>query len=86
MVQVKKSKPLAVCNVCGAFSDEYQDVNPVQARIVRVLAGDRPNSLFAVGDPKQSIYRFRGAAISNILEFTNVYSETSRIVLRQNFR
>jgi len=67
--------------------DEYQDVNPVQARIVRVLAGDRPNSLFAVGDPKQSIYRFRGA---DIAQFQGLWQEMEQrgaaFQLKSNYR
>ncbi|MEK7205901.1 MAG: UvrD-helicase domain-containing protein, partial [candidate division NC10 bacterium] len=65
--------------------DEFQDTNHAQWELVKLLAGPAGN-VTVVGDDDQSIYRFRGAAISNILEFTSVYSETPRIVLRQNFR
>jgi ATP-dependent helicase/nuclease subunit A len=45
------------------FVDEFQDTDPIQAEIMFLLAGDRPGSLFVVGDPKQSIFRFRRADI-----------------------
>ena len=48
--------------------DEYQDTNHAQYRLLQLLAGEHGN-VFAVGDPDQSIYAFRGADIRNILEF-----------------
>ena len=65
--------------------DEFQDTNHAQWELVRLLAGPAGN-VTVVGDDDQSIYRFRGAAISNILEFTTAYPEARRIVLRENFR
>ena len=65
--------------------DEFQDTNHAQWELVKLLAGPAGN-VTVVGDDDQSIYRFRGAAISNILEFTSVYPEAARIVLRENFR
>lgn len=44
--------------------DEYQDTSPIQRDIVHLLTGDHPGAFFAVGDPKQSIYQFRGADVS----------------------
>jgi DNA helicase-2/ATP-dependent DNA helicase PcrA len=65
--------------------DEFQDTNHAQWELVKLLTGPAGN-ITVVGDDDQSIYRFRGAAISNILEFTVAYPEARRIVLRENFR
>ena len=46
------------------FVDEFQDTDPIQAEILRLLANDVPGKLFIVGDPKQAIYRFRGTDVS----------------------
>ena len=46
------------------FVDEFQDTDPIQAEILKLLAGDVPGKLFIVGDPKQAIYRFRGTDLS----------------------
>ncbi len=65
--------------------DEFQDTNHTQWELVRLLAGPAGN-ITVVGDDDQSIYKFRGAAISNILGFTEAYPGTRRLVLRDNFR
>jgi DNA helicase-2/ATP-dependent DNA helicase PcrA len=65
--------------------DEFQDTNFVQFEIVRALAGERPN-LTVVGDDDQSIYKFRGASISNILDFRTVYEGSTTRVLVENYR
>jgi DNA helicase-2/ATP-dependent DNA helicase PcrA len=65
--------------------DEYQDTNAVQARLVELLAGPR-KSVMAVGDDAQSIYRFRGARLKNILEFPKRFSGTRLVKLEQNYR
>ena len=68
--------------------DEYQDTNGAQNQIVNLLASywDRPN-VFVVGDDDQSIYRFQGANMSNILEFNERHSDTIKIVLlKENYR
>ena len=65
--------------------DEFQDTNHAQWELVGLLAGPEAN-LTVVGDDDQSIYKFRGAAISNILGFTAAYPHACRIVLRDNFR
>ncbi|MBR6094485.1 MAG: DNA helicase PcrA [Lachnospiraceae bacterium] len=65
--------------------DEYQDTNTAQFELVRLLA-DRYRNLCVVGDDDQSIYRFRGANIHNILDFEKNYPEATVIKLEQNYR
>ncbi len=65
--------------------DEYQDTNNVQFEFIRLLA-DRYKNLCVVGDDDQSIYRFRGANIRNILDFEKVYPDACVIKLEQNYR
>lgn len=65
--------------------DEFQDTNDVQAAYCYALAGEHGN-LFVVGDDDQSIYRFRGANVENILGFTAHFPSANVITLRDNFR
>ena len=65
--------------------DEFQDTNRAQAELVALLAEGHRN-VTVVGDDDQSIYRFRGAAISNILEFRSRYRRVRLVVLRRNYR
>jgi len=65
--------------------DEFQDTNYAQWEIVRLLAA-RHNNITVVGDDDQSIYKFRGAAISNILGFIKAYPQARQIVLTRNYR
>ncbi len=65
--------------------DEFQDTNRVQGRIIKHLSGPEGN-LMAVGDDAQSIYSFRGATVSNILDFPQMFPKTQVIKLEQNYR
>lgn len=65
--------------------DEYQDTNTVQFELIRILSGKYRN-LCVVGDDDQSIYKFRGANIKNILNFEQVFEDAKVIKLEQNYR
>ena len=65
--------------------DEYQDTNAVQNALAVLLAGEHRN-IVVVGDSDQSVYRFRGADISNILDFEQAFPDATVITLDQNFR
>lgn len=65
--------------------DEYQDTNTAQFKFVSLLAGKYRN-LCVVGDDDQSIYKFRGANIKNILGFENVFADAKVVRLEQNYR
>jgi DNA helicase-2/ATP-dependent DNA helicase PcrA len=65
--------------------DEYQDTNVPQARLLALLAGAHPN-LTVVGDEDQSIYRWRGAQIENILGFDQAYAGARVVTLGRNYR
>ncbi len=65
--------------------DEFQDTNYSQFQLLKLLAGSHRN-LCVVGDDDQSIYKFRGAAISNILGFADTYPGAKKIVLAKNYR
>lgn len=69
------------------LADEHQDVNESQNKILELLAHfhDRPN-IFAVGDEKQSIYRFQGASLDNFLYFEDRFPGTKVIALTDNYR
>ena len=88
-VELFKSCPEVLENYQNRFQyimvDEYQDTNTAQFELIRLLAA-RSRNLCVVGDDDQSIYRFRGANIRNILDFEQVYPDATVIKLEQNYR
>ncbi len=65
--------------------DEFQDTNFAQNELAVILAGDKKN-ITVVGDDDQAIYRWRGAAVSNIIQFKQRFPEAKIVVLAQNYR
>ncbi|MEK7169063.1 MAG: ATP-dependent DNA helicase [Patescibacteria group bacterium] len=65
--------------------DEFQDTNFAQNELVNLLA-QKGRNITVVGDDNQSIYRFRGAAISNIIQFKNTYKDAKIVTLNENYR
>jgi DNA helicase-2/ATP-dependent DNA helicase PcrA len=88
-VELFKSCPDVLENYHNRFQyimvDEYQDTNTAQFELIKLLASASRN-LCVVGDDDQSIYKFRGANIRNILDFEMVYPEATVIKLEQNYR
>lgn len=88
-VELFKSCPDVLENYQNRFQyimvDEYQDTNTAQFELIRLLA-QRERNLCVVGDDDQSIYKFRGANIRNILDFEQVYPDATVIKLEQNYR
>ncbi|KKR33335.1 MAG: hypothetical protein UT64_C0010G0009 [Candidatus Falkowbacteria bacterium GW2011_GWF2_39_8] len=84
-----KERPLLLAKHQEQFKyivvDEFQDTNWSQYELVKLLAAKRRN-LIVVGDDDQSIYRFRGASMSNILQFKNDYPDAEQVVLTENYR
>lgn len=67
------------------FIDEFQDTNPMQSRLIDLIAR-RDGELIVVGDDDQSIYGFRGATVQNILSFKDRYPNADEVVLTENYR
>ncbi|MFM8568743.1 MAG: ATP-dependent helicase [Candidatus Kapaibacterium sp.] len=89
MIRVLKSSPEMLQSIQSRFThicvDEYQDTNRAQYAAVKLLA-DAHHNLCVVGDDAQSIYRWRGADIRNILDFQKDYPEAKVVRLEQNYR
>lgn len=89
MYRLLKEHPEALVKYQTKFRyiliDEYQDTNPAQYEIIKLLAAQHEN-ICVVGDDAQSIYSFRGATIQNILQFQKDYDDTAVIKLEQNYR
>ena len=68
--------------------DEYQDTNPLQNEIFKILVDNTGNesSFFVVGDDYQSIYGFTGASVSNIINFRDMFPDSEQLILNLNYR
>jgi DNA helicase II / ATP-dependent DNA helicase PcrA len=89
MYRLLKEHPEALVRYQTKFRyiliDEYQDTNPAQYEIIKLLGAQHEN-ICVVGDDAQSIYSFRGATIQNILQFQKDYDDVAVIKLEQNYR
>ncbi|MCR5032819.1 MAG: DNA helicase PcrA [Lachnospiraceae bacterium] len=89
-VELFRSCPDVLENYQNRFQyimvDEYQDTNTAQFELIRLLADTPEHNLCVVGDDDQSIYKFRGANIHNILDFEKTYPEAKVVKLEQNYR
>lgn len=88
-LQLLRQNPALLAKIQNYYQfiliDEFQDTNYAQFQLIRLLAGDHAN-ITVVADDDQSIYKFRGAAISNILSFKKVYPHAQLVVLVKNYR
>jgi DNA helicase-2/ATP-dependent DNA helicase PcrA len=89
MYELLKNFPEALSKYQRKFRyiliDEYQDTNPAQYEIIKLLGAQHEN-VCVVGDDAQSIYSFRGATIQNILQFQKDYDDVKVVKLEQNYR
>jgi len=89
VIELFQKRPKILKNYQDQFKyvlvDEYQDTNYAQNELVKLLAS-RHKNICVVGDDDQSIYKFRGAAISNIMDFKKTYPKAVQVVLTQNYR
>ncbi|MFP4118154.1 MAG: UvrD-helicase domain-containing protein [Candidatus Woesearchaeota archaeon] len=82
-IHMMKARKDMIPNFSHILVDEYQDVNDIQVKLLELLD---PNNLFVVGDPRQSIYGWRGSKVRNIMEFPEKREESSVIKLTNNYR
>jgi len=88
-IKLLKERPLILNKYRKQFKyilvDEFQDTNFVQYELIKLLSAPK-NNLTVVGDDDQSIYKFRGASISNIMQFKEDYPDAKEVVLTENYR
>ncbi len=82
-IRLFKEHPSVIPEFEHVLVDEYQDVNHLQVKLLNLLS---PSNLFVVGDPRQSIYGWRGSSINYILKFNEFYKDSSIIQLTKNYR
>ena len=90
VLKLFRTRPKILSNYKDKFKyiliDEFQDTNYAQYALIKLLAPPPKSNLTVVADDNQSIYRFRGAAVSNVLQFIKDYPEAKNVVLNQNYR
>ena len=88
-LELFKTRPQVLARYRNKFKyilvDEFQDTNYAQYELVKLLAAPQ-NNITVVGDDDQSIYKFRGASVSNILEFKRDYKKAAEVFLTKNYR
>ncbi len=88
-LQLFRSRPNVLVEYLKQFKymlvDEFQDTNYSQNELIKLLAGTEKN-ITVVGDDDQAVYKFRGASVSNIVQFRKSFPETKVIVLSKNYR
>jgi DNA helicase-2/ATP-dependent DNA helicase PcrA len=88
-VRLLKTRPAILEKYRAQFKylivDEFQDTNIAQFELLRLLAGEKAN-ITVVGDDDQSVYKFRGASVSNILQFKQYYPAAKQVILTENYR
>ncbi len=88
-IRLLRERPLVLEKYRKQFKyilvDEFQDTNFVQYELIKLLAAPK-NNLTVVGDDDQSIYKFRGASISNIMQFKDDFPTSKNVVLTENYR
>jgi DNA helicase-2/ATP-dependent DNA helicase PcrA len=89
-IRVLQERPESTGSGCSRFChvlvDEYQDINPPQAHLVELIVSGQGASFFAIGDPDQSIYSFRGANLRGFFDFKKTYKEAEVRTLGRNYR
>lgn len=88
-VELFRKRPSVLEEIQGKYRfilvDEFQDTNLIQFEMLKLLTTKHKN-ITVVGDDDQSIFRFRGASLSNIMNFSRLYPKAKKIVLNQNYR
>lgn len=88
-LRLLRERPLVLSRLREKFKyllvDEFQDTNSAQFELIKLLGAPK-NNITVVGDDDQSIYKFRGASVSNILEFKDCYHDAKEIFLTTNYR
>ncbi len=83
LIKIYKKHPEVIPNYTHILIDEYQDVNDIQIKLISMLS---PRSIFAVGDPRQSIYGWRGSNLKHLIQFKDTYPDCKILELVSNYR
>jgi superfamily I DNA/RNA helicase len=83
LLRIYRKHPEVMPDFSHILVDEYQDVNDLQIELIRLLS---PNSLFVVGDPRQSIYGWRGSNLKHLIQFKDAFPDCKVLELVSNYR